>query len=268
MALRNIIDEGQKGENLPSLFAGEGADVEVSSGDSLLEQLESALSNYGTQDVAIITRSNKRATMYNLALRSQVFCYDDILVKGELLIICRNNYLWAGGSGGDFIANGDIAEVVSINGRDEMYGLRFADVSLRLVDRPGVDIDCKLLLDLLTADVEVVDSETYEKRCTTTEEVNSKLSKGAEADYSHYTNQRKKAMDMRKDPWLNALQVRYAYAQTCHKAQGGQWDYVFLDAGYMPQDVPSVDMSRWLYTAITRARKHLYLINYPAVKSL
>lgn len=268
MALRGIVDSETTDTYVPTLLVKSGSDVETSSGETLLEQIEASYSRYGLQDAVIITRSNKRATQYNIALRSQVLGYDDLLVKGDLLIVNKNNYLWSERAGCDFIANGDIAEVVSIRERSEMHGLHFADVSLRLIDRNGIDIDCKILLDMLTADVDVSDEDTRQLKCTSTSDIYNMLSKGSEADYGHYTNQRKKALDIRKDPWLNALQVRFAYALTCHKAQGGQWGSVFLDPGYIPPESSTVGLSRWLYTAISRARRHLYLINYPAVESL
>lgn len=265
LQLRSLIENSAEAEEqeIPSLMAKDGADVEPSGGDGFMEQIEGAISEFGLKDVAIVTRSNKRATLYNLALRSQVLYYEDLLVKGDLLIVNKNNYLWSEKAGCDFIANGDIAEVVSIFGYSEMYGLHFADVSLRLIDRDDIDVDCKILLDLLTADVDVLDRESKISKCQTTAEICGKLEKGVEDDYADYTNQRKRAMDMRQDVWLNALQVRYAYALTCHKAQGGQWGAVFVDPGYIPPDAPKQEFARWLYTAVSRARSKLYVINYP-----
>ncbi len=271
LSIRSIIESEEappEGQQLPQLAVHDGSDVEQAAGDSLLEKIEQSFSSFGTQDVVLITRSNKRATQYNVALRSQVFYYEDLLVKGDLLIVNKNNYLWAEKAGCNFIANGDVAEVVSIFGYSEMYGLHFADVSLHLIDRNDIDIDCKILLDYLTADIQVVDPETNIPRILTTEQISQMLNKGAEEDYADYTNQRKKAKDMREDPWLNALQVRYAYALTCHKAQGGQWRAVFVDPGYIPPEADPKELSKWVYTAISRAREQLYLINYPRVEHL
>ena len=269
LSIRSIIEgDDTPFEQLPLLTVREGSDVELAAGDTLLEKIERSFSSFGTQDVVLITRSNKRATQYNIALRSQVFYYEDLLVKGDLLIVNKNNYLWTEKAGCNFIANGDIAEVVSIFGYSEMYGLHFADVSLHLVDRNDIDINCKILLDYLTADVQVVDPETNIPRLLTTDQITQMLNKGAEEDYANYTNQRKKAKDMREDQWLNALQVRYAYALTCHKAQGGQWRAVFVDPGYIPPEADPKELSKWVYTAISRARKQLYLINYPRIESL
>lgn len=269
MRLRDKIESQEESDDtLPRIAVREGSDVESATGDYLLEKIDGAMSEYGPTEVVIITRSNKRATKYNVALRSQVLYYEDLLVKGELLMVSKNNYLWSEKAECDFIANGDVAEVVSIFGYSEMYGLHFADVSLRLIDRNDVDIDCKILLDLLTADIEMVDRETNIKRCLTSEQISKMLTDGAEADYADYTNMRKKAADMRQDPWLNALQVRYAYALTCHKAQGGQWKAVFVDPGYIPPEQSATEFSKWLYTAISRAREHLYVTNYQELEAL
>lgn len=268
--LRQIIEAEQPesepttdSQDLPALIAKDGTDVEPAGGEGFMEQIESSISTFGLRDTVILTRSNKRATLYNLALRAQVLYYEDLLVKGDLLIVNKNNYLWTNQTDSDFIANGDITEVVSISGYEEMYGLHFADVSIRLIDRDNIDVDCKILLDLLTADAEVPDRETGLPKCQTTKQILDQLTAAVEDDYADYTNQRKKALALRSDPYLNALQVRYAYALTCHKAQGGQWGAVFVDTGYVPQDAPLQDFARWLYTAVSRAQTKLYLINYP-----
>ncbi len=269
MKLREIIDGDDtqlcSEDDLPTILVQEGGDVEFAPGDVLLEKIENAFSKYGPNDVVVITRSNKRATQYSMALRSQALYIEDLLVKGDLLIVTRNNYLWSSRADTSFIANGDIAEVVSIYGYSEMHGLHFADVSLRFIDRNNIDIDCKIILDYLTADINTIDRETNIPTCTSTDQINKMLEKGAEADYADYTNQRKRASDMREDEWLNALQVRYAYSLTCHKSQGGQWSAVFVDPGFIPQDQSVKSFSKWLYTAISRAKHKLYIVNYPKV---
>ncbi len=269
MELREIIENAESKpcseDDLPTIFTQDGGDVEFAPGDILLEKIDEAFSKYGVSDVVVITRSNKRATQYSMALRSQALYIEDILVKGDLLIVTRNNYLWSSKADTSFIANGDIAEVVSIYGYSEMHGLHFADVSLRFVDRNNIDIDCKIILDFLTADVTTVDQETNMPRNVSTSQINKMLEQGADADYASYTNKRKKAADMREDEWLNALQVRYAYSLTCHKSQGGQWSAVFVDPGFIPQDQPVQSFSKWLYTAISRAKHELYIVNYPKI---
>ena len=264
MSLRALIEaDAPTVELLPPIEAKEGSDVECVSGVGLLERIEDAFGRCGMTDTVIITRSNRRATQYSIALRAQALYMEEKLSKGDLLIVTRNNYLWAEKAGVDFIANGDIAEVVSINGYSEMSGLHFADVSIRLVDRGDVDIDCQIVLDFLTADVSVPDEETRLPVEITTAEISKRIEAMAEADYGNYSNKAKRMSDIRKDPWINALQVRYAYAMTCHKAQGGQWDTVFVDVGYVDETQSSNSMAKWLYTAMTRARKKLYLVNYP-----
>lgn len=262
MALRRRIEEG--GDNdIPRLECQDGADVERVPGSSLLEAIEGAFSSFGIDETVVITRSNRRATLYSIALRSQAMSIESRLVKGDLLIVTRNNYLWSEAAGIDFIANGDIVEVVSIFGYSEMNGLHFADVSIRLVDRGDVDVDCKIILDFLTADVGVPDEETRLKVEVSTAQINERLAAMTAEDYDGYTNQRKRALDIRKDKWINALQVRYAYAMTCHKAQGGQWKAVFVDmAGCgVSADNPTQD-AKWLYTAVSRAQEKLFLVNY------
>lgn len=262
MALRQRIEEGGDGD-IPRLEYQDGTDVECVSGANLLEAIEGAFSSFGVGETVVITRSNRRATLYSIALRSQAMSIESRLVKGDLLIVTRNNYLWAEAAGIDFIANGDIVEVISIFGYSEMNGLHFADVSIRLVDRGDVDVDCTIILDFMTADVGVPDEETHLKVEVSTAQINERLAAMAAEDYNGYTNQRKRALDIRKDKWINALQVRYAYAMTCHKAQGGQWKAVFVDmtGGRAAEDNPTQD-AKWLYTAVSRAREKLFLVNY------
>lgn len=262
MALRRRIEDGGDAD-IPRLEWQDGADVERVGGANLLEAIEGAFSSFGVGETVVITRSNRRATLYSIALRSQAMSIESRLVKGDLLIVTRNNYLWSEAAGIDFIANGDIVEVVSVFGYSEMNGLHFADVSIRLVDRGDVDVDCKIILDFLTADVGVPDPETRLKVEVSTAQINERLAAMAAEDYDDYTNQRKRALDIRKDKWINALQVRYAYAMTCHKAQGGQWKAVFVDMGgsRAAADNPTQD-AKWLYTAVSRAREKLFLVNY------
>ena len=262
MGLRAIVEAAEGLEGRPKILGREGADVEHVTGAGLLEKIEDSYSRYGMRETVIITRSNRRATLYNIAIRAQSLYIEEKLAKGDILIVTKNNYLWAEKAGIDFIANGDIAEVVSIYGYSEMCGLHYADVSIRLVDRDEVDIDCKILLDYLTADVAVVDEVSQLKVEVSSEQIMKRLERITEEDYGDYSNKSKRATDIRKDPWINALQVRFAYAMTCHKAQGGQWDSVFVDVGYVDENVTTRQLAQWLYTAVTRARKKLYMVNY------
>ncbi len=262
MRLREIIDGEEEEVGRPQMESDEKRDLEMVGGEELLEKLEDAYRLYGPNETIIVTRSNKRATQYNLAIRSQSLYYDELLTAGDKLIVTKNNYLWGEKAGCGFIANGDIVEVVKIYRYEEMYGLRFADVSIRLVEKNDIDIDCKIVLDFLTADVKEYNELSGSVIMQSTQEIQAKLEGSVAEDYAEYTNKRNKAEDMRKDVWLNALQVRYAYALTCHKAQGGQWSAVFIDTGYVDEEQPNGGLCKWLYTAITRAKEKVYLINY------
>ncbi|MCI5983581.1 MAG: AAA family ATPase [Bacteroidales bacterium] len=262
--LRDLIDNEVAITSLPEIITIEGSDVEELTGENVIEKLESAFDEFGTQDTVVITRSNKRATMYSMGIRSKILYMEELLVKGDLLVVTKNNYLWSEKANTSFIANGDIVEVVSINGYSEMYGLHFADVSVRLIDRNDIDIDCKILLDLLTADVPVMDEYSHTQQTTSSAEILNKLQKGLEEDYEQSARRStKRSRDFFKyDEWFNALQVRYAYSFTCHKAQGGQWSAVFVDIGYVTDEMLDTLFVRWLYTAVSRARKKLYFVNY------
>lgn len=262
MALRKEIETEESKDGKPTIKGIEGEDVEHISGAGLLEKIEVSFEKFGMRETVIITRSNKRATMYNIGIRGQALYLEERLAKGDMLIVTKNNYLWAEKAETDFIANGDIVEVVSIYGYEEMGGLHFADVSVRLVDRDSIDVDCKVLLDFLTADVAVVDEESHLKTEVSTAQINERLQTLEMEDYGEMGDKRKRAKEVRKDEWINALQVRYAYAITCHKAQGGQWDAVFIDLGYVGEDTTSKQIAQWMYTAMTRARKKVYLVNY------
>ena len=254
--LRNLIDDETPLEALPTMTVQQDGDVELVNGENLLEKLEWAMGHYGSKETVVVTRSNKRATQFNLGIRSQILYSEEKLMRGDLLMVVKNNYLWDTGSKGGFIANGDVGEVVSINGYSEMHRLHFADVTLRFDNQE--ETDCKILLDLLDSDV----MGRYGIPNITTEEVMRRLEQGAASDYGDERNMRKRIELIRKDVWLNALQVRYAYAMTCHKAQGGQWSAVFVDLGYYEDLLANGGLARWLYTATTRAAKNLYLVNY------
>ena len=259
-SLREIIEKEPGFCGFPRLKAKEGSDVERIDGEGLIEALEKSISKYGLRQTTVITRSNRRATQFSMGIRGQIMYIEEMLTPGDLLIVTKNNYLWRGDNKKDFIANGDVAEVVRINGYEVMYGLHYADVTLRFSDDDGTDIDCKILTDLLIADAP--NGNATMGKPLTTEEIYRRMSEGASEEYEDYTNERRKVEDMRKNPWLNALQVRYAYALTCHKAQGGQWKSVFLDVGYVAEEMMNTEYVKWLYTAMTRATRKLYLVNF------
>jgi len=227
-------------------------DIEKISGEDLIEEISSSYSHNGSDDTIIISRSNKRANIFNNGIRNRILYREEELSSGDLLMIVRNNYFWSKQTEGklDFIANGDIAQLKRIRHTYEMYGFRFADVVLYLSDY-DIEIEARILLDTLQSESP---SLTYEE--------NKRLYEAVQEDYMDIGNKRERFKKMKEDPWLNALQVKFAYAITCHKAQGGQWSTVFLDQGYITNEMLGKEYLRWLYTAFTRATKKLYLVNW------
>lgn len=228
------------------------SDIQSISGYELLEVLESAYSRDGKYQTIIVTRSNKRANIFNEGVRNRILYREEELESGDLLMIAKNNYFWAEKVEEiDFIANGDVAQVLRVRGYNEMYGFRFADVTLRLLDY-DVDIDAKIMLDTLHLEYPSL-----------TPELNNQFFTKVMEDYADVRTKRERIKRVKLDKWFNALQVKYAYAVTCHKAQGGQWQNVFIDMGNISEDAVSLDFFRWLYTAFTRSTERLYLINTP-----
>lgn len=228
------------------------SDIQSISGYELLEVLESAYSRDGKDQTIIVTRSNKRANIFNEGVRNRILYREEELESGDLLMIAKNNYFWAEKVEEiDFIANGDVAQVLRVKGYNEMYGFRFADVTLRLLDY-DVDIDAKIMLDTLHLEYPSL-----------TPELNNQFFTKVMEDYADVRTKRERIKRVKLDKWFNALQVKYAYAVTCHKAQGGQWQNVFIDMGNISEDAVSLDFFRWLYTAFTRSTERLYLINTP-----
>jgi exodeoxyribonuclease-5 len=227
-------------------------DIGSISGSELLEEISAAYSRHGIDDTIIICRSNKRANKYNQGIRNQIFNYEREIVPGELLMVVKNNYYWIGGDEKiDFIANGDIIEILKINKYYELYGFRFADVGIRLVDY-NIELDAKIILDTLSKETPAL-----------SEEDNKKLFYTIMEDFADLKSKETQYDKTRNNEFYNALQVKYAYAVTCHKAQGGQWKTVFVDQGYITDDMINIEYLRWLYTAFTRAVERLYLVNFP-----
>ena len=229
-------------------------------GEELIEAIESSYDKAGIDDTIILCRSNKRANVYNEGIRRRILYREEELCRGELLMIVKNNYYWREELGKedktlleklDFIANGDIAEIIRVNGTEEMYGFHFADVTLSLIDYEDCEIDVKIMLDTLTSESPSL-----------TREENERLFTAVWEDYPEIRSKRKRMEQIRKNPYYNALQVKYGYAITCHKAQGGEWKRVFIDQGYVSEDMISPDYYRWLYTAFTRASEKLHLVNW------
>ena len=227
-------------------------DVVRINGGELLDTLNRAyFSDYSKDDAVVLCRSNKRANRYNAGIRAQVFYDEERLVRGEKLMIVKNCYQFTGNPGGmDYIANGDIAKLVSIKNFEDRYGLHFADARLSFPDYDDSEIVAKVCLDTLDSEAA---SLTYEQQ--------NQLYNGVNEDYSDIKTKKKRYEAVREDPYFNALQLKYANAITCHKSQGGQWSCVFIDNPFW-QDELTVDDLKWLYTAMTRAVEKVYLVNF------
>jgi exodeoxyribonuclease-5 len=227
-------------------------DVIQIGGDQLIDEISNCYSRFGMEETIVITRSNKRANLFNEGIRKTILYQEDQIMKGDLLMIVKNNYHWSKQLEElDFIANGDIAEIVRIKKYEERYGFHFANVVLRLIDYQDLEIECKILLEALTVEAPSLTSEE-----------NKRLFEAISEDYGEIRNKRERWKKIREDPYFNALQVKYSYAVTCHKAQGGQWKAVFLDHGYLTAEMIDREFLRWFYTAFTRAEERLYLVNF------
>ncbi|MDR1258586.1 MAG: AAA family ATPase [Tannerellaceae bacterium] len=228
------------------------ADLRRISGYELTEEIETAYARDGIEETMVIVRSNKQANRYNNGIRNHVLCCEEELSSGDRLMVARNNYYWvADNSEMDFIANGEVMQVLRVRKIIELYGFRFADVSVRFQDYE-LEADIKILLDTLQSETPALSKES-----------NDKLFYSVMEDYAHITARSERMKKMKADPYYNVIQVKYAYAVTCHKAQGGQWANVFLDIGYVNEEMLGESFYRWLYTAFTRASIRLYLVNLP-----
>ena len=224
--------------------------IRINTGEDLQDALESAYSNNGINNTSVICRSNKRANLYNQQIRAKIRWQENEISSGDMLMVVRNNYFWLDESSkAGFIANGDIIMVTKINETIERYGFRFARASVEMVDYPKEkNLDLLLLLDTLTSESPTISYDQYQK-----------LYKEISKDYKGQKEINKK---IKEDEFFNALQIKFAYAITCHKSQGGQWENIFVDMGYFTDQMLDKAYLRWLYTAITRATKKLYLINF------
>lgn len=232
-------------------------------GNELIDSLESSYSRWGADDCMIICRSNKRANIYNQGIRNRILYREEELTSGDRLMIVKNNYHWIERIAREerqpqplsFIANGDIAVVRRVRRTRELYGFRFADVLLRFPDYDDYELEATVLLDTLHSESPAL-----------TRDESNRLFEAVMDDYAHISQKKERYQQLRLDPHFNALQVKYAYAVTCHKAQGGQWSCIYLDQGYLPPDLTAIDYYRWLYTAFTRATEQIYLVNWPEEK--
>ena len=241
-------------------------DITLVPGDELIEALASSYSHAGLDDTIVITRSNKRANVYNQGIRRTILDREDELCRGDQLMIVKNNYHWTQPVSGSlsaatpspspasipFLANGDRCVVQRVRNKRDMHGFRFADVTLLFPDYDDYELTATVILDTLTTDAPAL-----------TREQQQQLFDRVMADYADIPLKADRMKAVRNDPFYNALQVKFGYAVTCHKAQGGQWAHVYIDQGYMTDDMVNDDYLRWLYTAFTRATDHLFLVNWP-----
>lgn len=250
--IRQLIAEDEC-FSLPKIKVSGFPDIQVVRGDELIDTLTGCYEKNGMDETIVVCRSNKRANIYNKGIRAQILYREDELNTGDLLMVAKNNYFWTEKyKEMDFIANGEIAVVRRVRRTRELYGFRFAEVLLAFPDQNDFELEANLLLDTLHSDAPALPKTE-----------NDRLFYSVLEDYVDITVKRERMKKMKADPHYNALQVKYAYAVTCHKAQGGQWQNVFLDQGYMSDEYLTPDYFRWLYTAFTRASKTLYLVNYP-----
>lgn len=260
-ALRRQMAE--EPERMPVLCEGrEGGELHFLPGGELIEALVSAYSDAGTEETIVVVPSNKRANIYNNGIRSRIFDREDELTRGDRVMAVKNNYFWPERLQAtlpegerlpfDFIANGDAAEVVRIRNIHEQYGFRFADARLRFPDYGDYEMECRVLLSTLASESPSL-----------TGEESHRLYEAVLADYADVPSRPERMRLLRQDPYYNALQIKYAYAVTCHKAQGGQWSHVFVDQGHLGMEPTGLPYLRWLYTSLTRTTEHLYLVNWP-----
>ncbi len=251
-ALRKLLVQDEC-YSLPKIRITGFPDVKVVPGNELMEALEACYDNDGLEETIVVCRSNKRANIYNNGIRSRILWREGELNNGDLLMIAKNNYYWTEQEKDmDFIANGELAVVQRVRRQSELYGFRFVDVTLTFPDQDNYELDANLLLDTLQSESPALTRADADR-----------LFNAVLEDYADIPLKRERMKKMKADPYYNALQVKYAYAVTCHKAQGGQWKNVFIDQGYMSDEYLSPDYFRWLYTAFTRATGTLYLVNYP-----
>lgn len=249
--IRNILNEGET-EAYPKLRLEGFSDIVRISGEDLIDEISMAYDREGLDSTMIISRSNKRSNIYNQGVRNRILYREEELSAGDMLMITKNNYYWTENIEGiDFLANGEIVEVLRVRREQELYGFRFCDVEVRSIDY-DLEFEVKILMDTLHSDVAGLSRERAEE-----------LFLNILEDYADISTRAGKMKKLKTDPYYNAVQVKFAYAITCHKAQGGEWNTVFLDLGYISEEHLGVNFYRWLYTAITRASSKLYLVNLP-----
>jgi ATP-dependent exoDNAse (exonuclease V) alpha subunit len=253
--LINTQSAKEEGEKIPlPRFITKGyKDIFRMNGVKLVEGLEYAYRKFDIENALVVCRSNKSANIYNQQIRARLLYREEELTGGDQIMVVRNNYFWLPDNEATaFIANGDMARIIRVRNEEERYGFRFSEVQLEFIDYPDAgQITCKVMLDILQAETPNLSYEDSKK-----------LFEGLLLDYEHITNKKERLLAIKQDPYYNALQIKFAYAVTCHKAQGGQWDAVFVDQGYLTDEMIDLDFLRWLYTAVTRAKDELFLVNF------
>ncbi len=251
--LRELLLEDRTDYDLKLFNIMNYDDMRRISPDTFEELLYNAFDSGKNTESVIICKSNKRARMFNQAIRNRILNYEGEIATGDKLMIVRNNYYWSDSDNNiSFIANGDLVELQKIIRYEEMYGFRFADVEISFLDYPeSRNLEVKIMLDTLNSD-----------NPTLTAEESERLRHAVEEDYMSIPNRNERYKEVKKNPWYNALQVKFSYALTCHKTQGGQWKSVFIDSSLNQKETLEKEDLRWLYTAVTRAREMLYFVNF------
>jgi exodeoxyribonuclease-5 len=238
----------------PSIDCLNFSDVKRITGEELIDEISTAYGTCGLEGTIIVVNSNKMANRYNQGIRNRIFFREEEISPGDMVMVVKNNYFIIeeeeDGTGAGFIANGDIAEVRKIRKYEERYGFRFAEMVLKFPDY-DLEVESKVMLDVLSLDTPALPSDK-----------NKELYNNILADYINLKTRRKQYEAVRDDPFFNALQIKFAYAVTCHKAQGGQWERVFIDQGMFNRNEITIDYLRWFYTAITRSTDRVYLVNF------
>lgn len=252
--IRALIDE----PILPRIRLWSFTDVQRILGDELIESLATSYTEAGIDDTIVLTRSNKRANVYNQGIRASVLDREEALCTGDMVMMVKNNYFYTlstqqdGKDGGAFLANGDRAKILRVRHFRSFYGFQFADVCLQFPDYDEAEIEATVIMDTLTSEAPAL-----------TREQNEQLWQSVMDDYQDLSLKTDRLKAMKADRYYNALQIKFAYAVTCHKAQGGQWQHVYIDQGYMTDDMLTPEYMHWLYTAFTRATRKVFLVNWP-----
>ncbi|MDD2798929.1 MAG: ATP-binding domain-containing protein, partial [Bacteroidales bacterium] len=250
--LRKQIEKNENLDSLPLLDTDNFPDLKIINGDDLPDIISNCYGRDGIEETILITRSNKRANLFNQGIRGRVLYREEELSNGDLIMITKNNYFWSKDYEEiGFIANGEIAEVVRVRNQEEIYNLRFANATLRFIDL-NIEIDGRIIYESLHTDTPSIPREMQEKLYLSVLE-----------DYSELPTKSLKIKKLKEDPYYNAFQLKYGYSITSHKSQGGQWKNVILDLGNIRTEHLGSNFYRWLYTSITRATENLFLLNIP-----